>query len=464
MRGKRVDALVWCLKSRSEALSRVSTTTLSGSEHALKNTLKVGGEADATANAVEEISSNLSMIAAASEEFSVNMQQVQECSRRAEDNIRMVSESTKELSQASDEIAQNTERARAVSSQAVDKVTDTRSQIASLEVVAQEISDVTQVIHDISEQTKVLALNATIEAARDAEAGRGFAVVAREVKDLAAETRQATNFIRTKVDTIGEAISATTGAIEDVARVIATVNEVVNNIAAAAEEQSITTRNIAHHANSANERFSHMAQAIEESGDTIQDVNRRLAQAANKAQSATQLTNSIAAAAEDLRTQSAVNFAHSLEIGDRIQDLNAEFEGLSLRHTPEEQVPSTGLSPFSPGYRAHTGARNADQQKMIEGIDHLHDVISAGNRQSEQTAALEDLVAVTRESFAAEEKTMAQREDPELPAKREAQAMLLSTVAGLVDAIKAGHQIHLTSVLNFLNHRLEQHTQGMYKE
>ncbi|MED5357305.1 MAG: methyl-accepting chemotaxis protein, partial [Pseudomonadota bacterium] len=86
----------------------------------------------------------------------------------------------------------------------VHEVNDAATRIETLQMASQEIGSVVQLINDIAGQTNLLALNATIEAARAGDAGKGFAVVAAEVKNLAAQTENATSKISEQIRNVQE--------------------------------------------------------------------------------------------------------------------------------------------------------------------------------------------------------------------------------------------------------------------
>lgn len=77
------------------------------------------------------------------------------------------------------------------------------------------IGESVDAIRRVAEQTNLLALNAAVEAARAGESGRGFAVVAAEVRQLAANSKAATETISKAIANIQTEVAALTGLMQE---------------------------------------------------------------------------------------------------------------------------------------------------------------------------------------------------------------------------------------------------------
>ncbi len=155
-------------------------------------------------------------IAKAMEQVAVNSQQSAEDSKKQIDVVEVVAREISDLSASIEEIASTSQtvvdnttevtkkgdeaaklgKEASDKMQAVEKISEQSvTEINALNEKMHEINNIVKLITDISNQTNLLALNAAIEAARAGEHGRGFAVVAGEVKNLAGESKVATNNI-----------------------------------------------------------------------------------------------------------------------------------------------------------------------------------------------------------------------------------------------------------------------------
>jgi methyl-accepting chemotaxis protein len=215
-----------------------NTGTLSDASSGLSSI--AGRMSDST----EAVSGRSNCVAGSAEEMSSMMYSVAAASEQAATNVDMVAAATGEMTSTVQEIAGNSEKARAITESAVSQAGSTSQKVGELGRAAKEISNVTEVITEISEQTNLLALNATIEAARAGDAGKGFAVVANEIKELARQTAQATQEIKSKIEGIQGSTSDTVNEIEMITGVINEVNEIVDTIATAVEEQAASSREI----------------------------------------------------------------------------------------------------------------------------------------------------------------------------------------------------------------------------
>ncbi|EHQ36036.1 methyl-accepting chemotaxis protein [Methanoplanus limicola] len=271
----------------TDEVSRAAEGVATTSQNAANMTKELLGRIEGINQQIADLSSSNEEIAGTS----------QEVLNRANEVVAI----GKEAQVAGDDANAKMGNVEAIAKQSVDEINGLTEQI-------KEVNNVVKLINDIASQINLLALNAAIEAARAGEHGRGFAVVAGEVKNLAAEAREATgniekvvsavqaNSIRTAdainlanneiVDGVGSvntAIKALNRIIENAGQVTLDITEITraiedqagiaNNVVVATENGMRMTKDVQGQAEELAALAEEASASIEEIGSAIHEVS-----------------------------------------------------------------------------------------------------------------------------------------------------------------------------------------------
>ncbi|MDR2179088.1 MAG: methyl-accepting chemotaxis protein [Synergistaceae bacterium] len=301
--GVLVDALANMIKAQEDALQQV----VSVADNLTNSASNLSAISEETNASMEEVKASIDQVSSLSESNGAALEQcnagVEEMSAGADTVAQSATDSASFISQTTDVSNKAIQTVNGVivgmhnvDANAKESENKTRQLVASVENVSSFVS----VITGIADQTNLLALNAAIEAARAGEVGRGFAVVAEEVRKLAEESARAAQNVNGIIGELQnnaqESIKATTEAgrmlgetlsqaeqaqteLNSALKEMNKANDSIQNIAAVAEEQAASSKEVATAIDSATkstmdmvETISNIRRATEETAQAAQGV------------------------------------------------------------------------------------------------------------------------------------------------------------------------------------------------
>ncbi len=170
----------------------------------------LGSAASEIVASTSQLAASASQSAAAVSETTATVEEVRQTAQVSSQKAKLVSDSAQRAAQSSLSGRKSTEDVGAGMTRIRQQMEAIAASMGRLSEQSQAIGRIMASVEDLAAQSNLLAVNAAIEAAKAGEYGKGFGVVALEVKSLAAQSRQATNQVRTM---LGDIQKATTAAV-----------------------------------------------------------------------------------------------------------------------------------------------------------------------------------------------------------------------------------------------------------
>jgi twitching motility protein PilJ len=314
--GNVVDSVNFMLDNFTKVLERVRKAAIDVSTSA--NQILDAAD-DMTAGATQQ-DQEITNTSSAVEELTVSMKQVSNNAEASAEAARRALDAAEQGNRAVRDTLEGMQRIRA-------SVQATAKKIKSLGDRSLEISEIINVINDITEQTNLLALNAAIEAARAGDAGRGFAVVADEVRKLAEHSRSAT---------------------KDIAALIKAIQAETNEAVVVMEDGTREVEVGAGLADQAGKALEAISSVVRQSAELVQEISlasKQQVRGTEGVANAMQIISGITRQTTTGARQTASTVGNMVKLSEQLNEALAQFRSQGTR-TPEP--PASSVSSDEP--------------------------------------------------------------------------------------------------------------------
>lgn len=227
---------------------------------------------------VTDVINSTDALANASEQISATSQALSQAASEQAAGVEETSASIEEMAAGINQNAENAKITDNIAEKASKDANEGGNAVKQTVVAMKEIATKISIIDDIAYQTNMLALNAAIEAARAGEHGKGFAVVAAEVRKLAERSQFAAKEIG---DLAGGSVKTAERAgqlIDEIVPGIGKTSDLVQEIAAASQEQSAGVGQINSAMNQMNQITQTNASSSEQLAATAEEMTSQAEQ------------------------------------------------------------------------------------------------------------------------------------------------------------------------------------------
>lgn len=258
-------------------------------------------------NAVNEIANGATGQATDTMNASQRVNEMGEALENTSANIETLNNSSEKMKGYNQTAKENLNELQQLSKKTKDSVLLVQNQTNLTNQSAQEIREATDLITDIASQTNLLSLNASIEAARAGENGKGFAVVASEIRTLSEQSRESAEKI----------ISIVNNLLKNSDSSVQTMNEVTDNIRQQ-NAKLIETDTM----------FRSLNTEISEVTDAISYIREQVVALSNHKNTVLELVEGLAAVAEENAASTEETSSSMVELSEIIRSCDEETDKL----------------------------------------------------------------------------------------------------------------------------------------
>ena len=187
--------------------------------------------------------------------------------------------------------------------------------MSKLKEKTEDVVNITNMILSISDQTNLLALNASIEAARAGDAGKGFAVVADEIRQLAEQTKNATESITSIVEVLNQYANEATGAVQRSVDATGKQTKLINEASEGFRVINEDMKNMTEEMNDIDVMIANLKVSnneIVKSINNLSEVSNKITESSSKASGITIENQDSSAYAKNM-LQNVLDYSHELD-------------------------------------------------------------------------------------------------------------------------------------------------------